>query len=261
MVVGGCVGVSVEEPANEGGAGGEAGETVEPPSSGGTATGGRGSGGSTAPGGTGPSSGARPATGGEPATGGATATGGSAGSIQHAECGRPLPETLPEVPTIRQNATGRPLFDLWRDISCSAAIEAETCSEASGAGGASSGCLGLCFRGEPSAEDGVCTYGDIDVSCDGEGEVIGYHDGQCWMCSPPEVHARACCEGFAGFDCRAWPFPADGKPGMVCARHEDCEAGLVCGPGGTYASGYGICQCPGVTVELADFCDFIFDGG
>jgi len=176
------------------------------------------------------------------------------------ECERALPETLPEVPTIRENATGRPLFDLWRDVSCDDATEAELCSEASGIGGASSGCGGLCFRGEPSAEDGVCSYGDIDVSCDGEGEVIGYNDGQCWMCSPPRVHARACCEGFAGFDCRAWPFPADGKPGMVCARHDDCEAGLVCGPGGTYASGYGICQCPGVDLELPELCDFLWDG-
>jgi hypothetical protein len=33
---------------------------------------------------------------------------------------------------------------------------------------------------------------------------------------------------------------------MVCARHEDCEPGLVCG-GGSYSKGYGICQCPGLS--------------
>ena len=97
---------------------------------------------------------------------------------------------------------------------------------------------------------------DIDVRCDGEGEAVGYHDGQCWMCMPAEAHARACCDGLAGFDCRAWPFPSDGKPGMVCARHADCEPGLVCGRGGEYSGGYGICQCPGVNVELPAFCSY-----
>jgi hypothetical protein len=59
---------------------------------------------------------------------------------------------------------------------------------------------------------------------------------------PIEAHAAACCNEIPGVDCREWPYPADGAPGMVCARHEDCEPGLVCGP--PTGSGYGICQCP-----------------
>ena len=59
---------------------------------------------------------------------------------------------------------------------------------------------------------------------------------------PVESHAAACCNEIPGVDCREWPYPGDGSPGMVCARHEDCEPGLVCGP--PSGSGYGICMCP-----------------
>ena len=92
------------------------------------------------------------------------------------------------------------------------------------------------------AGEGVCVYGDGDSACDGEGEVAGYREGQCWICMPAVVHKAACCEGIDGVDCRTWPFPGDSRPGLVCARHEDCEPGLICGS--SQGSGYGICQCP-----------------
>jgi len=167
----------------------------------------------------------------------------------HINCELPLDEPLPELPEVPMTADGRPLFDTWRDMDCEEA-EAQT-SLCSGAGTQP----GACILGD-SGGQGVATFGDVDTRCDGEGPVIGHHHGQCWVCSPVEVHARACCEMLAGFDCRAWPYPADGKPGMVCARHGDCEPGLLCGAGGDYAGGYGICQCPGLSgpVQQPESC-------
>ncbi len=159
---------------------------------------------------------------------------GQCGS-KHWTCESVAPTPMPELPDVHKDASGRPAFDLWRDVDCGAEplFPAPCTSGADCDGGA---CL-------TSGGSGVCTYVDADTSCDGEGEVVGFRDGACWMCSPPEVHAAACCAGIDGFDCRAWPFPGDGAPGQVCARHEDCEPGLVCGA--SAGSGYGICQCPG----------------
>lgn len=176
------------------------------------------------------------------------ATGWSAGLL-NAHCSKPLPAAAPDVPRVRTNSVGRPLFDLWRDHDCED-VTWTVCTDQSDCGS------GGCLPGTPGGE-GVCTYIDVDLHCDGEGEALNYMEGACWICSPTEVHARACCDGIAGFDCRAWPFPANGPPGSVCARHEDCEPGLLCGPGGTYAEGYGICQCPGANVEPPDTCGLL----
>lgn len=167
-------------------------------------------------------------------------TTGTAGT-QHPACTSAAPSPLPALPSINTDAAGRPNFDLWRDQPCGGG--AYLC----GAAGSAAGCptQSICLQSDPSI-GGVCTYGDSDTSCDGEGEVIGYGDGTCWMCASIEAHSDACCAALPGFDCRAWPYPADGTPGMVCARHEDCEPGLVCGSG-SYSKGYGICQCPGLS--------------
>jgi hypothetical protein len=278
ILAGGCVGRSEEIPAKAAGASGDGGASLGPGAGGpnlnnagrgGTTgdTGGhpemnRSSGGAVARGGTSGrgSSGTSALAGEGGAAGtdtlerGGSSAGGAPDGVRHPACAVALLAKLPAVPKVNQDTTGRPHFDRWRDLGCEELGDTLLCSEAGGQGGATSACSGLCLLGRPTADDGVCTYPDIDRSCDGEGEVVGYADGQCWVCAPPDVHARACCEGLPGFDCRAWPFPANGKPGMVCARHEDCEPGLLCGPGGTYSAGYGICQCPGVDLEPAALC-------
>lgn len=165
---------------------------------------------------------------------------GAVSGVQHAACTQPTPDPMPELPPVNVTADGRPRFDLWRDLDCG-----DLAGNLCGAAGDASACEDqhLCLQSD-AAVGGACTYVDSDMWCDGEGEVLGYGDGSCWLCAPIEAHAAACCAGLAGFDCRAWPYPADGKPGMACARHEDCEPGLVCGaPAG---KGYGICQCPGL---------------
>lgn len=164
-----------------------------------------------------------------------TGVSGQSGS-QHWSCELPAPAPMPALPQVNMDEGGRPSFDRWRDVDCSAPSEFPAGCD-SGGDCLHGGCL-------VSADSGACTYSDVDIWCEGgDGEVVGYRDGTCWMCSPVETHAAACCAGQEGFDCRAWPFPGDSGPGEVCARHEDCEPGLVCGA--SAGVGYGLCQCPG----------------
>ena len=105
---------------------------------------------------------------------------------------------------------------------------------------------------------GVCTSFDVDIWCDGEGEVVGYGDG-CFLCMSAAHHMRACCEFPESWDCRLWPFEGTSGPRMVCATHDDCEAGLVCAsPRAGDDTGYGVCQCPedvGSDVEWGAGCN------
>lgn len=176
-------------------------------------------------------------SGGQAGSGG---TGGSPGGQQHPACSQPSPSPLPPLPEVNQTASGRPGFDLWRDVDCDVAA-AYLC----GAAGTGEVCqkLTICLTSDP-AEGGACTYLDADLWCDGEGEAMGFRDAECWMCAPVESHAAACCAGLGGFDCRTWPYPSNGAQGTVCAVHEDCEPGLVCGA--SNGKGFGICQCPGL---------------
>ncbi len=160
---------------------------------------------------------------------------GDDGSARHGCCEEPAVCPLPVVPRVNMDDGGRPLFDSWRDVACEDAASLLCTGESSNCWPHT--CFPLAWSGE-----GVCAYPDGDSSCDGEGEAVGYGGGHCVFCLPPESLAAACCAGLDGVDCRAWPFPADGKPGMICARHEDCEPGLICGP--AWGTGYGICQCP-----------------
>lgn len=158
--------------------------------------------------------------------------------VQHPACALPFPATAPPLPPINWDADDRPRFDEWRDLGCEG-LDAGTCEAPDNA------FCGKCLKG---VEDGtgVCVLGDSDIWCDGgsaEGEALGFGGGDCWQCAPLSAHAFACCNFPEGYDCRAWPYPSDGPPNSICARHEDCEPGLVCGP--HRGSGYGICQCPG----------------
>lgn len=159
----------------------------------------------------------------------------STADAHHPACDSPFDD--PKLPRVNTGPDGVPRFDQWRGLDCTAAkLKYPACG---GPNDPSCG-QGACLRF--GGERGVCTLADIDIWCDGEGEVISYGDFACWMCSPLEVHAAACCRGLAGFDCRQWPFPADGPPGAPCAVHDDCEAGLVCGSHA--GEGYGVCMCP-----------------
>jgi hypothetical protein len=185
---------------------------------------------------------------------------GTTDPVQHPACAEPLdPATLEPPPASNlADPAGRPAFDRWRDIDCDIALAAvETCSE-------TDPCSGdvMCLQGTAGGT-GVCASSqDVDIWCDGEGEAMGYLDDQCWVCVSDEVHAAACCldpsvdpslDG--AFDCRAWPYPANGVPGTVCMAHGDCEPGLECGDHA--GEGYGICQCPGLnptSVSPPDVC-------
>ncbi|MCY1056556.1 hypothetical protein [Nannocystis sp. SCPEA4] len=159
-------------------------------------------------------------------------SGGPDGPL-HAACELPFPEPAPALPPINMGPDDTPKFDDWTDLACESLADL-TCDAQ----------CGRCLRG---VEDGpgVCSFSDADIWCDGDGEAVGYGgEDACYICSPPEVRAFACCNFPEGFDCRVWPYPSDGPPGSICARHEDCEPGLVCGP--HRGTGYGVCQCPGI---------------
>lgn len=169
-------------------------------------------------------------------------------AITHPACMNPFPDPAPALPAVNVAPDGSPLFSKWQDLTCAdPSVQAEqSCSDDSEC--ESNNCVKL------GGAEGVCSYADIDIWCDGEGEVTGTSTGTCWICMPIEAHARACCDGIEGFDCRTWPFVEEpGIPGQVCALHEDCEAGLVCSE--TAGTGYGICACPGIgAIGQPDSC-------
>lgn len=239
-----------------------------------------GVGASTAPGSTGP---------GESTTGPAEFTGtdgaddasgtDGAGGVHHPACAVPLPDPPPPLPHVNFDGD-MPTFAKWQALECDVpAVMAESACAADGEC-EQSNCVDF------GSGAGVCSYGDIDVWCDGEGELMGSTDGVCWICVEPAQHARACCEHPGGvFDCRHWPFTdTPGIVGQVCATHEDCEPGLACSepfwyedesPTGQpcntdddcdegvcsdkfgqcvikspHFAGYGICACPGTDHTL-----------
>jgi hypothetical protein len=157
--------------------------------------------------------------------------------IQHHSCADPVPDDLPPLPAINVDATGRPLFDYWRDLA-PGDLPDLACTAATAADCPDGGCLVL----DIGSGAGVCSAPDADRLCDGDGEAMGWGDGACFACVSLASHAFACDAGIEGVDCRAWPFPADGVPGAICGAHEDCEPGLVCGA--SDGGGYGVCQCP-----------------
>ncbi|HWB78504.1 MAG TPA: hypothetical protein VG755_26250, partial [Nannocystaceae bacterium] len=189
---------------------------------------------------TSPATGSESGSASEPSTGeeegGTSPMDTGAPGVMHAACTTPFPDVPPALPSINTADDGRPAFALWQDLACDApGVPGSTCTEG--------GCaVQVCTQ--LGGDYGVCTTGDIDIWCDGEGEVVGTVDGSCWICMYPELHARACCEEPAGhFDCRHWPFTEERSTiGQVCATHGDCEDGLACSANA--GEGYGICACP-----------------
>ncbi len=149
---------------------------------------------------------------------------------QHATCAVALPADLREDLQVEVGPTGRPIFDLYRDISCDQAASHPTCSNSS------------------ECEDGFCAIGGA--------QQIGYcrpdtstplspttfDSGACLDWLPLPARKKACCDEVPGVDCRPWPFETKSGPRLLCATQKDCELGLVCKQ---YApSSIAVCVCP-----------------
>ena len=161
------------------------------------------------------------------------------GPLRHVSCIAPLPSELPEPPYVGVSASGRPWFDTYRDLSCPDLEKVPTCANDGDCPGSS--CLHL------ASAAGVCRPTIFDVST----LVSSFDGGRCVAKLTFEAQARACCAGLPGFDCREWPYPGDGQPGERCARHQDCQTGLLCKQANLDAShvtvsGLGVCLCPEV---------------
>ncbi len=153
---------------------------------------------------------------------------GPAAPVRHATC--PLVATdLRDPKSIAVDATGRPLFDLYRDIACEDVASHPVCDQDAPCAGAS--CI------QSGEAPGVC-----EDSRNLNNFVLTMDGGRCHEQTSRAAHAKACCEGLQGFDCRAWPYASTSKPGELCARSLDCEPGLVCEP--YFTSGFGLCLCP-----------------
>jgi hypothetical protein len=156
----------------------------------------------------------------------------SLGLFVHDECAAPLPSELPPAPPVMVDASGRPLFDLYRDVSCKDAEAQPLCD---GDTPCPASFATSCVRAEDS-DAGVCAMGVSDT-----GRVpFSVGNGRCVAWGVLSVHQRACCANIPGVDCRPWPYQVKSQPGELCARHEDCARGLLCTP---YYS-YGVCSCP-----------------
>ncbi|MFT3925572.1 MAG: hypothetical protein QM778_23735 [Myxococcales bacterium] len=158
-------------------------------------------------------------------------------AVRHPSCVYAFPATRPPAPGLPHDLTGRPIFDLWRELDCAVVDDYPLCSPGQLVPSASWNC-DLCLLGEDDA--GVCA-GQGPANNPGCGWMTS-HDGACGACAPLAAKARACCAKLPGFDCRTWPFERPSKAGEVCADHEDCEPGLVCVIAGT---GFAQCACPG----------------
>jgi hypothetical protein len=138
--------------------------------------------------------------------------------------------------------SGRPEFDLFLELECAALEHHETCDAAVERGGAleCEHCLGN--------HDSERAAGAVCVPRARRGCIAVAHGAGCISCVAPEAKAQACCLGLE-IDCRPWPFEQSSGPGELCARHDDCEAGLLCK---TLAEErrFGVCSCPERTPEL-----------
>lgn len=162
--------------------------------------------------------------------------------ILHPACDWPAVRSIDSTKVlVKTDARGRPGFDWWRDLTCQQASHLETCTQ--DVSGRSATCL-ACVLGTPDSGVGLCSSDAIPVLCDFEPNhaVAGMPGQGCVLCGDLRLRKRACCEQLAGFDCRAWPYPANTGPGQPCARHGDCEPGLMCRI--VYDRTYGICSCP-----------------
>jgi hypothetical protein len=162
--------------------------------------------------------------------------------ITHASCIVAPPSAAP-APAVKRDATGRPTFDWWRDLDCGAIPALETCREDLDTWSCQQ-CLYASEATEAGAADaGLCVYDwNLSDCLQLYHAVANVRQGSCLLCETPEWKAQACCSGALGIDCRAWPYPADSRPGEPCARHADCEPGLLCKV--SAGMDFGVCTCP-----------------
>jgi hypothetical protein len=163
---------------------------------------------------------------------------GLAGTI-HPACSVPRGTSLPPVVGVHGDASGRPAFDFWRDLGCESVADYPTCEVPRQVTA-----LGdwHCYKCSYRTGTGICSADDSTRCATSGNELLTLGEGRCHLCAPVEAKARACCAELPDIDCRAWPYPANSKPGEGCARHDDCEPGLVCRV--LADQGYGLCVCP-----------------
>lgn len=157
-------------------------------------------------------------------------------------CAEPLPDPLPDPPAVARDGNDRPRFASWENIDPAAAGDFYCNPMQEIACGSAAGNNNVCHVVDAATGDGYCTSGEAAIDCGGADQVMGYGDGSCWICAPVASHTALCAQGVAGVDCRIWPYPGNGTAGQICAVHEDCGAGLLCGAAA--GDGYGVCMCP-----------------
>lgn len=169
---------------------------------------------------------------------------GDAGhAIRHASCAQSFAAGAAEPDGIDRDPGGRPRFDLWRDLGCGPSVMWGYCDSPTELGADR---CSTCLWGGEGVDYAVCVGPDVGQDCGPGSAPAGYSAGvgdatQCVTCLAAAARALVCCDKQPGYDCREWPYPADGRPGMLCARHADCEPGLECKAN---AHGYGTCECP-----------------
>jgi hypothetical protein len=151
---------------------------------------------------------------------------------RHDSCAFSAPSTLPEPPVVDVDASGRPLFDGYRDLACPDEASVELCPP------------------EVVCVTGSCLSRDRETTglCQSSGFVArvpaAFGAGKCVAWLTPGELAAACCAELPGFVCEDWPYRrASGRLGL-CARHDDCEDGLVCKQLADAEVRVGVCVCP-----------------
>ncbi len=165
----------------------------------------------------------------------------AARALRHPSCQQASTATDLTSLLVDTDARGRPSFDWWRDLSCEEVAGHETCTL--DLNGRSARCEG-CLRSADDADVGLCVKEPSPLFCDDTPNhgVIALASKACLFCGDNRLHRYACCHQIEGFDCRSWPFPGNSGPQGLCARHADCEPGLMCKTGalGRFAT----CMCP-----------------
>jgi hypothetical protein len=177
----------------------------------------------------------------EAVTDGGTVENAPTPPAKHPACDEPLPEPLPESPPVATTPGGRPEFDQFLELDCDQFQDQASCTADDRAPFACARCLSA--REDTAPERAVC------VPLAQRGCIVVAHGGGCLSCVAPEAKARACCLGL-DIDCRPWPFDAGSGPGELCARHDDCQPGLLC-KALPEERRFGLCTCPERAPPLA----------
>jgi len=163
-------------------------------------------------------------------------------SVRHASCRNPQPNPLPSVAELDPSAIKNDV-NAWASLSCELANAQLACGPAESCDDRTP----ICLRADEKRSHGICGVGrpSSDKESKAPTTLLSYREGACIVTAQIQEKAAACCQGLDGFDCRTYPFGTRSKPGQRCARHIDCEQGLVC-------EAPGFCACPGEPVQIDD---------